>query len=75
MRFDYHREMAQAAAERAPGDLKHLEWVMTRERLIDLRRHLAEDLGVDSDGATMFGIPVTVGEPSDGGPFELRLRA
>ncbi|AJR24576.1 hypothetical protein [Sphingobium sp. YBL2] len=75
MKFDYHREMAEAAAARASAELDRLEWVMTKEHITALRQHLVEDLGVDDRADRMFGIPVVVGMPKDGAPFELRRRA
>ena len=74
MKFDYYREMIEAAASRTPAEAGRLEWIMTKEHIAALRQHLAEDLGVDNSADTMFGIPVVTGTPQDGAPFELRLR-
>ncbi|GLV22031.1 hypothetical protein TomMM35A_18840 [Sphingobium sp. TomMM35A] len=75
MKFDYYREMVEVVASRDPADAPRLEWVMTEEHIAALRQHLAEDVGVDDSADEMFGIPVVVGTPKDGAPFELRGRA
>ncbi|QDC37092.1 hypothetical protein [Sphingobium fuliginis] len=75
MEFDYYREMAEAAASHGASNIRELEWVMTEDRIADLRRHLAEDVGVDDEVNEMFGIPIVPGSPKDGAPFELRQRS
>lgn len=72
--FDYHAALTDAVARAPSGDRDRLVWIMTADFRFDLMRFASRDMGVEVDGSKYFGIPIEVGEPSNGERFELVLR-
>ena len=70
---DYHRALTDAVVEGPEVDMDRLIWIMTAEFRFALMRY-NENMGIEKDGSEYFGIPIMVGEPADGEPFELKIR-
>lgn len=71
--FDYHRALTDAVSQAPSADSEHLVWIMTPAFRHGLMR-FSRDVGVEIDASEYFGIETQVGQPSNGAPFELRLR-
>lgn len=74
MSFDYHRAMTDAVAEAPSVSPDRLVWVMSETHRAKYRHFLEHEMGVEPDDSESFGIPIETGEPSNGEPFELRVR-
>ena len=71
--FEYHKALVDAVVEGPEVDYDRLIWVMTPEfrfALFQYSRHL----GVEKDDGDYLGIPIISGVPTEGQPFELRVR-
>jgi hypothetical protein len=74
MIFDYHRAMTDAVVEKPDVHRERLVWIMNDTHRANYRHFLKSEMGVDPDDSEAFGIPIETGEPSNGEPFELRVR-
>jgi hypothetical protein len=74
MGFDYHRAMTDAVVEAPDVPRERLVWIMNKDHRNSFRRFLEFEMGVEPDDSESFGIPIETGEPSNGQPFELRVR-
>ena len=74
MTFDFHREMTDAVARLSKEDADSAVWVMNAPNIEAFRQFQERQMGCAVDVSESFGIPIELGEPSDGRPFELKVR-
>jgi hypothetical protein len=74
MSFDWHREMTDAVVEAPYESRDRLVWIMSAKSHSEYCHFLEHEMGVEDDGSEAFDIPIEIGEPSNGEPFELVLR-
>lgn len=72
--FDYHRAMREVVADAPDADPARMAWIMSSWHLVRYRKFVLETLGGDEDANECFGIPIEIGDPPNGVPFELRVR-
>lgn len=73
--FDrYHRALTEAIIDGPEVEYERLQWIMTADFHFALIRYSRESLAAETDGREFLGIPVVIGTPANGEPFELKLR-